>query len=97
MPLALLILVPFLLTACLGPLLRRRLPVQRLAALLAFLVAVPLFSLFVVSEWRDSYGPWALVHGALVILFNSILVTLFHWGAWNLGALAWRHSRRPKR
>jgi len=67
--------------------------IQQLAALIAFAVAVPLVSLYVFSEWRDSYGTWAAIQAVLIILLNSSLVALLHWGAWSLVALAWRHFR----
>lgn len=93
MPIHLLIVIPLLLTLCLGPFLKARLPLQRLAAMNAFLVGVILMSLFVASEWRPSYGAWKLGEGILAILFNSLLVAVFHWAVWSLGLRLWCRLR----
>ena len=93
MPILLLIVIPALLTVCVGPFIKERLPVQRLAATMAFLVAIVLSALFVASEWRPSYGGWKLAEAMLAILFNSLLVAVFHWSVWSLGLRAWRRFR----
>lgn len=93
MPVLLLLVIPTVLTLGLSPFLGRHLPVQRLAAILGFVVAVVLTSLFVISEWRASYGAWKVAEAALAVLFNSLLVALVHWSVWSLGLRLWRRLR----
>ena len=97
MPIVLLILIPLLITICAAPFLKRRVPLERLAASIAFVVAVVLISLFVVGEWRESYGPFKVVEAILAILFDSALVSAFHWFGWWLGLKGWQRLRGEAR
>jgi hypothetical protein len=94
MPILLLLVVPAVLTLGLVPLVRRRVPVQRLAALVAFVVAVGLTSLFAISEWRESYGGWKLAEAGAAVLLSSSLVALLHWAIWSLALRFWRRRGR---
>ena len=93
MPILLLLVIPPVLALSLAPFLGRRIPLQRLAAISAFVVAVVLTSLFVISEWQPSYGGWKVAEATLAVLFNSTLVALVHWSIWSLGLRLWRRLR----